>query len=123
MNFKEIDLESTEYKLNLNIVLPKGRGKDVKIGIFADGDMNVRAKKVSDYVLSKAEVEEYSRNKLVFGALQVYLLEVHGKLYALLEFSLARFGFCLLDLLGYVFFVHFPPTRNFLRNTRGSARN
>lgn len=63
MNFKEIDLESTEYKLNLNIVLPKGRGKDVKIGIFADGDMNVRAKKVSDYVLSKAEVEEYSRNK------------------------------------------------------------
>jgi len=63
MNFKEIDLESTEYKLNLNIYLPKGRGKDVKIGVFADGDMNVRAKKVSDCVLSKAEIEEYSRNK------------------------------------------------------------
>jgi large subunit ribosomal protein L1 len=63
MNFKEIDLESAEYKLNLNILLPKGRGKDIKIGIFADGDMNVRAKKVSDYVLSKAEIEEYARNK------------------------------------------------------------
>jgi large subunit ribosomal protein L1 len=63
MNFKEINLESAEYKLNLNILLPKGRGKDIKIGIFADGDMNVRAKKVSDYVLSKAEIEEYARNK------------------------------------------------------------
>lgn len=63
MNFKEVDLESAEYKLNLSILLPKGRGKDIKIGIFADGDMNVRAKKVSDHVLSKAEIEEYSRNK------------------------------------------------------------
>ena len=63
MNFKEVDLESAEYKLNLNILLPKGRGKDIKIGIFADGDMNVRAKKVSEYVLNKAEIEEYARNK------------------------------------------------------------
>jgi len=63
MSFKEIDLESAEYKLNLNILLPKGRGKDIKIGVFADGDMNVRAKKVSDKVLSKAEIEEYGKNK------------------------------------------------------------
>ncbi len=63
MNFKEIDLESTEYKLNLNLLLPKGRGKEINIGIFADGDMNVRAKKISEYVLNKAEVEEYAKNK------------------------------------------------------------
>ena len=63
MNFKEIDLESTEYKLNLNLLLPKGRGKEINIGIFADGDMNVRAKKISDYVLNKAEIEEYAKNK------------------------------------------------------------
>jgi large subunit ribosomal protein L1 len=63
MNFKEIDMESPDYKLNLNILLPKGRGKDVNIGVFADGDMNVRAKKLSKYVISKAEIDEYSRNK------------------------------------------------------------
>ncbi len=63
MNFKEIDLESAEYKLNLNLLLPKGRGKEINVGIFADGDMNVRAKKVSSFVLSKAEIEEYARNK------------------------------------------------------------
>lgn len=63
MNFKDIDMESPENKLNLNVVLPKGRGKDINIGIFADGDMNVRAKKLSKYVLNKAETEDYAKNK------------------------------------------------------------
>lgn len=63
VNFKDIDMESSEYKLNLNVLLPKGRGKDVNIGIFADGDMNIRAKKISKYVLSRAEIDEYSKNK------------------------------------------------------------
>jgi large subunit ribosomal protein L1 len=63
MHFKEIDLESQEYKLNLNILLPKGRGKDIVIGVFADGDMNIKAKKITDKVLSRAELEEYAKNK------------------------------------------------------------
>ncbi|MBN2251604.1 MAG: 50S ribosomal protein L1 [Candidatus Altiarchaeota archaeon] len=63
MNFRDMNIESSEYKLNLSVLLPKGRGKDIKIGVFADGDMNVRAKKLSKYVLSRAELEEYSRNK------------------------------------------------------------
>jgi len=63
MNFKEVDMESAEYKLNLNILLPKGRGKDVTIGVFADGDMSVRAKKLSKYVIGKNEIDEYARNK------------------------------------------------------------
>lgn len=63
MHFRDIDLESPEYKLNLNILLPKGRGKDVTIGVFADGDMNVRAKKLTDKVLSRMEIEEYAKNK------------------------------------------------------------
>ncbi len=63
MNFKDIDIESPESKLNLNIVLPKGRGKDIDIGIFAEGDMNVRAKKLSKHVLNKAEIEDYAKNK------------------------------------------------------------
>jgi len=63
VNFKEIDLESSEFKLNLNIPLPKGRGRDVDIGVFADGDMNVRAKKLSKFVLNKDELEKYSKDK------------------------------------------------------------
>jgi large subunit ribosomal protein L1 len=63
VNFKDLDMESSENKLNLSIVLPKGRGKKVDIGIFADGDMNVRAKKLSKCVLNKTELEEYSKSR------------------------------------------------------------
>lgn len=66
LNFKDINIEDASNKLNLSVQLPKGRGKDVAIGVFADGDMNVQAKKVSDYVLSKPELEKMagSRRKM-----------------------------------------------------------
>jgi large subunit ribosomal protein L1 len=56
-------LESTKYKLNLNVFLPKGRGKPVEVGVFADGDMAVRAKKHSKHVYGKADIEELSKNR------------------------------------------------------------
>lgn len=61
-NFQGVEIEGAQ-KLNLNVLLPKGRGKDVEVGIFADGDMMVRAKKISKFVFSKAEMEEYASNK------------------------------------------------------------
>lgn len=62
-NFSNIDISSAEYKLNLNVHLPKGRGKDVEIGVFADGDMNVDAKKHSKHVLDGKAIEEYAKNR------------------------------------------------------------
>jgi len=63
VNFKDIDIESSEYKLNLSVHLPNGRGRDVNIGVFAEGDMNVRAKKLSNFVLNREELEKYSKDK------------------------------------------------------------
>jgi large subunit ribosomal protein L1 len=63
VNFQEINMEVAEYKLNIAVLLPKGRKKDLEVGVFADGDMNVKAKKISKFVLNKAEVEEYAKNK------------------------------------------------------------
>ncbi len=63
VNFEDINIQSSEYKLDLKVQLPKGRGKDVNVGIFADGDMNLRGKKLSDYVLNKAEIEEYAKSR------------------------------------------------------------
>ena len=61
-NFKGASMEG-EHKLNLSVLLPKGRGKEVKVGFFADGDMAVRAKKLTDLVLTKGEFEEYSKDR------------------------------------------------------------
>jgi len=63
LNFKEINLEDAKYKLNLSVLLPKGRGKEVNIGVFADGDMNIQAKKLSKFVLNRPEIDEYAKNK------------------------------------------------------------
>lgn len=62
-NFSVKNMESAESKLNLSVVLPKGRGKEMGVGVFADGDMNVRAKKLSKHVLDKKGLEEYSKSK------------------------------------------------------------
>jgi len=61
--FTDVDMESTQYKLNTTVFLPKGRGKDVEIGVFAEGDMAVRAKKLSKHVYEKAQVEDISKNR------------------------------------------------------------
>ncbi|MFH0860938.1 MAG: 50S ribosomal protein L1 [Candidatus Altiarchaeota archaeon] len=62
-NFSNINIESAEHKLNLNIFLPKGRGKDIEIGVFADGDMNVKAKKHSKHVMDRKDVEAHTKNR------------------------------------------------------------
>lgn len=63
INFKNTNMEDAENKLNLSILLPKGRGKDVEIGAFADGDMSLKAKEISKHVLNKKELESYAESK------------------------------------------------------------
>lgn len=43
-NFRNIDFSKPENRLNLDILLPKGRGKEQKIIVFADGQMAFDAK-------------------------------------------------------------------------------
>jgi len=63
VNFTGINMEDSRYKLNTTIFLPKGRGREIEVGIFAEGDMYVRAKKISKYVLNKNELEEMAKNR------------------------------------------------------------
>ncbi len=61
-NFENVEIEG-QHKINLNVTLPKGRGKDVEIGVFADGDLYVQAKKHGKHVLNRAELEEMAGDK------------------------------------------------------------
>jgi len=44
VNFRGIDFTKAENRLNLDILLPKGKGKEQKVIVFADGQMALDAK-------------------------------------------------------------------------------
>jgi len=60
INFKGLDMSKAENKLNLDIPLPKGRGKKLDIVVFADGNMANDAKAAgADRVISGEEIPAY----------------------------------------------------------------
>ncbi len=65
INLKDIDMKKPENRLNEEIVLPEGRGKDVKIAIIAEGDVAHQAKDFVDTVITAGELEELAKDKKV----------------------------------------------------------
>lgn len=63
INLKDIDLNKPENRINDEILLPKGRGKKLKVAVIAEGEMALQAKKVADRVITKEELEELAKNK------------------------------------------------------------
>ena len=44
VNFRGVDFAKAENRLNLDIILPKGKGKSQNVVVFADGQMALEAK-------------------------------------------------------------------------------
>jgi large subunit ribosomal protein L1 len=66
INFKGINFSKPENRINLDIILPKGRGKEKenKVVVFADGQMALDAKKLgADEVFGKDDIEKLKNNK------------------------------------------------------------
>ena len=62
-NLKDIDLSVPKNRLELEVVLPKGRGKDVKVAVFGGAEMALKAKKVADLVIQPEELEDFADDK------------------------------------------------------------
>ena len=59
MNFRGINFDKAENRISLDVTLPKGRGKETKVVVFADGPMASEAKAAgADTVLSGAEISK-----------------------------------------------------------------
>ena len=59
MNFRGINFSKPENRLNLDIVLPKGKGKNQKIAVFADGQVALDAKNAgADAVFDAAGIQK-----------------------------------------------------------------
>lgn len=60
INFKGLDMSKAENKLNLEVPLPKGRGKKIDIVVFADGNMATDARAAgADRVISGEDIPAY----------------------------------------------------------------
>lgn len=63
INLKDIDLSVPKNRIEEEIILPKGRGKSIKIAVFGSGELAMKAKNVADLVIQPEDLEELARNK------------------------------------------------------------
>ncbi len=63
VNYRGIDFKKPENRINLDIILPKGRGKESTVIVFADGQPALEAKQAGAKVISGEEIPELAKNK------------------------------------------------------------
>lgn len=63
-NLKDVDLKNPKNRINEEMVLPKGRGKNVKIGIFATAELAEKSKGVVDLLVKAEELDDFASDKV-----------------------------------------------------------
>ena len=64
MKIQDLDVRKPENRFNEEVTLPNGRGKEVKIGVIADGELIVQAKNAGlDLVINKADLEAFGKDR------------------------------------------------------------
>ncbi len=57
VNLRDVDLSVPRNRIEDEIVLPKGRGRKVRVVLFASGEMAVKARDVADRVIPPEDIE------------------------------------------------------------------
>jgi large subunit ribosomal protein L1 len=63
INLKNVDMKNPNNRIKEEVVLPEGLGDDVKIAVFAKGDLAERAKKMGVTVLSEGDIDTLGKSK------------------------------------------------------------
>lgn len=64
INVRDLDVKKPENRFNEEVTLPNGRGKEVKIGVIADGELIVQAKNAGvALVINKADLKELGKDR------------------------------------------------------------
>lgn len=63
INLKGVDLSLPKNRIEEEVSLPNGRGKDIRVGVFGSGEMAEKAKGVADIVIQPEQIEEFADDK------------------------------------------------------------
>ncbi|MBU1158340.1 MAG: 50S ribosomal protein L1 [Candidatus Thermoplasmatota archaeon] len=63
VNLKDIDLSNPKNRIQEEIMLPHGRGREIKVGVFGGSEMAVKAKGIADAIVQPEEIEEIAKDK------------------------------------------------------------
>ncbi|MFW3146857.1 MAG: 50S ribosomal protein L1 [Thermoplasmatota archaeon] len=63
INLKDLDLSNPKNRINEEIILPRGRGKEVKIGLFGSSEMVSKAKDIADLIIPAEEIPKLAEEK------------------------------------------------------------
>jgi large subunit ribosomal protein L1 len=63
INLKNVDLTIPKNRIDEDIALPNGRGKEPKVAVFASGETALRSREVADTVITPEDLEELAKNK------------------------------------------------------------
>ena len=63
INLRDVDLSLPKNRIQEDIVLPKGRGKAIKIAVIGGGELALKAKDVADLVITPEELGTLAGNK------------------------------------------------------------
>lgn len=66
INLKNVKLEEAKNRIDEEIILPHGRGKESKIAIFASGELALKAKGKVDFIIKPEEIEDLAKDKKKF---------------------------------------------------------
>lgn len=66
ITLKNVDLNIPKNRIDEEIILPKGRGKEAKVGVFAQGEGATLAQSVADLVIQPDQFEDLQKDKREF---------------------------------------------------------
>lgn len=58
INLRDLDLSDPENRVDTEILLPNGRGKEVRVGLFCSEEMATRSGDAADEVIQPEEIED-----------------------------------------------------------------
>jgi len=91
INFRGIDFNKQENRLNLEVALPKGKGREQKVAVFADGQVALDARKAGvDLVISGEEIPKLAGDNVRLKELLDYEFLAQPNLMAVVAKSLGQ---------------------------------